>query len=155
MSRPFRIFALVVLAAAGVSCTPAPEPTEAAPVGIEVLARLDLLALIDPTAKAGMISSYDRTGGNDDGFSGAYSFIRKEEGGLVLADLKGPGVITRVHTPTPTGDTAEFYFDGETEPRIRLKVSELFDGTHAPFLSPLVWSGGGGSVSYVPLSFRK
>jgi hypothetical protein len=28
-----------------------------------------------------MISSYDTTGGNDDGFSGNYSFIRKEKDG--------------------------------------------------------------------------
>ena len=118
-------------------------------------ARPDLLAVIDATAKVGMISSYDRTGGNDDGFSGKYSFIRKEPGGLVLADLEGPGVITRFHTPTPTDDIVEFYFDGEKDPRIRLKVNELFDGAHAPFLAPLVWTAVGGSVSYTPLAFQK
>ena len=37
------------------------------------------------------LSSYDRTGGNDDGFSGKYSSIRKEAEGLVIADLRGPG----------------------------------------------------------------
>ena len=149
-----RIFLAILAAASAFACQKAPEPIKAPPVGIEALARPDLLAVLDPAATVAMVSSYDRTGGNDDGFSGAYSFVRKEEGGLVLADLEGPGVITRIHTPTPTEDLAEFYFDGEAEPRIRLKVSELFDGTHPPFVSPLVWTGAGGSVSYVPLAFR-
>jgi len=55
-------------------------------------------------------SSYDRTGGNDDGFSGKYSYIRKEKGSLVLAELEGPGVVNRIWTPTPTEDTLLFYF---------------------------------------------
>src|SRR5687768_15197497 len=59
------------------------------------------------------LSSYDRTGGNDDGFSGKYSSIRKEASGLVIADLKGPGVVNRIWTPTPTADTIKFFFDGE------------------------------------------
>jgi len=149
--RVWIVIAFLIAASAAASR----KATEVPPVGIEALARPDLLDFLDPTAKVGMVSSYDRSGGNDDGFSGKYSFIRKEDGGLVLADLKGPGVITRIHTPTPTNDIVEFFFDGETEPRIRLKASEIFDGTHAPFLSPLVWTGAGGSVSYIPLAFRK
>ncbi|MCX6561893.1 MAG: DUF2961 domain-containing protein [Candidatus Aminicenantes bacterium] len=147
------ILALILL---GAACVKPPAPPEAKPVfGLEALARPDRLAVLDPTAKAGMVSSYDRTGGNDDGFSGKYSFIRKEASGLVLADLEGPGLITRFHTPTPTADIIEFYFDGEASPRISLKVNEMFDGAHAPFLAPLVWTGAGGSVSYIPLPYRK
>lgn len=158
--RPVVVFAtaLAVIAAfaLGAACAKAPASFEAKPVsGLEALARPDLLAVLDPTARAGMVSSYDRTGGNDDGFSGKYSFVRKEAGGLVLADLEGPGLITRFHTPTPTDDIVEFYFDGEATPRISLKVNEMFDGAHAPFLAPLVWTGAGGSVSYVPLTYQK
>lgn len=138
-----RIFLAILAAASAFACQKAPETIKAPPVGIEALARPDLLAVLDPAATVAMVSSYDRTGGNDDGFSGTYSFVRKEEGGLVLADLEGPGVITRIHTPTPTEDLAEFYFDGEAEPRIRLKVSELFDGTHPPFVSPSSGQGPG------------
>jgi hypothetical protein len=122
--------------------------------GIGELSRLDLLPRLRASAKVGLVSSYDRTGGNDDGFSGRYSFVRKEPGGLVLADLKGPGMITRIHTPTPTDDVIEFYFDGEATPRLGLKLTELYDGTHAPFLAPLVMTGAGGYTSYVPLTFR-
>ncbi len=158
--RPVVVFApaiaVIAVFALGSVCAKRPAAFEAKTVfGLEALARPDLLAVLDPTAKAGMVSSYDRTGGNDDGFSGKYSFVRKEAGGLVLADLEGPGVITRFHTPTPTADIVEFYFDGEASPRISLKVSEMFDGAHAPFLAPLVWTGAGGSVSYVPLTFQK
>jgi hypothetical protein len=105
--------------------------------------------------KVGCVSSYDRRGDNDDGFSGAYSFIRKEEGGLVIADLQGPGVITRIHLPSPTDEVIEFYFDGESSPRLRRMIPELFDGHHPPFISPLVGAGVGGRYSYVPLPFER
>ena len=126
-----------------------------AAVGIDELARLDLLPRFRRSVRVGLVSSYDRTGGNDDGFSGKYSFVRREPGGLVLADLEGPGAIYRIHTPTPTDDVVEFYFDGEAEPRLSLKVNELFDGTRPPFVAPLVGSGVGGYTCYVPLTYRR
>ena len=126
-----------------------------AAVGIDELARLDLLPRFKRSVRVGLVSSYDRTGGNDDGFSGKYSFVRKEPGGLVLADLEGPGAIYRIHTPTPTDDVVEFYFDGEPEPGLSLKVNELFDGTRPPFIAPLVGSGVGGYTCYVPLTYRR
>ncbi|HEY7696870.1 MAG TPA: glycoside hydrolase family 172 protein, partial [Vicinamibacteria bacterium] len=95
------------------------------------------------------------TGGNDDGFSGTYSFVRKDERGLVLADLKGPGVVYRITTPTPTNDPMEFYFDGEAEPRLRLPFRDLFSGARAPFVRPLVGSALGGNYSYVPIPYER
>ena len=83
------------------------------------------------------LSSYDRTGGNDDGFSGKYSAIRKDPDGLVIADLKGPGVVNRIWTPTPEADTVNFYFDGEATPRISIPFINLFTGTHYPFFTDL------------------
>jgi len=124
-------------------------------LGMEELHRLDLLPRLKPSVYVGSVSSYDRTGGNDDGFSGKYSFVAREDGGLVIADLKGPGIIYRVWTPTPTDDMVEFYFDGETKPRIQVKFRDLFMGNEPPFVSPLVGYGAGGFYSYVPLSFRK
>ncbi|MGV3724741.1 MAG: hypothetical protein ACO1SX_27910, partial [Actinomycetota bacterium] len=82
-------------------------------VGIEELSRLDLLPRFRDSVKVACVSSYDRTGGNDDGFSGRHSFLRKEGDALVIADLKGPGCVYRIWTPTPTDDPVEFYFDGE------------------------------------------
>lgn len=136
------------------SCRKGGPPDSSFVLSCEDFFRPDLLPVMRQSIEVGMISSYDRTGGNDDGFSGNYSFIRKEDEGLVIADLKGPGMITRIHTPTPTEDIIEFYFDGESSPRIRRKISELFEGTQAPFLFPLVDSGVGGYYSYVPLAYR-
>src|SRR5688572_14359830 len=101
------------------------------------------------------LSSYDRTGGNDDGFSGKYSSIRKEAEGLVIADLKGPGVINRIWTPTPEADTVKFYFDGEKTPRISIPFINLFTGKTFPFVAPLCGNQLGGFYSYLPIPYQK
>ena len=123
--------------------------------GWEQLGHLERMAQFRECIGVGCVSSYDRTGGNDDGFSGKYSFVRKEADGLVIADLKGPGVITRIWTPTPTDDVMEFLFDGETQPRIQVKFRELFLGRHPDFPHPLVGFGAGGYYSYVPIPYAK
>ena len=122
---------------------------------LEELYRLDRLPQFKSSVKVGSLSSYDRTGGNDDGFSGKYSFIRKENDGLVIAELTGPGVIYRIWTPTPTEDMVEFYFDGGKEPRIRVKFRDIFTGKHPVFVRPLVGYGAGGFYSYLPLAYEK
>jgi hypothetical protein len=122
----------------------------------ELLNLADLSTL--PQYRAGQmdqLSSYDRTGGNDDGFSGKYSTIRQDAEGLVIADLKGPGVMNRIWTPTPTADTIRFYFDGEIRPRIALPFIELFTGKTFPFLAPLSGNQLGGFYCYVPIPYEK
>jgi hypothetical protein len=101
------------------------------------------------------LSSYDRTGGNDDGFSGKYSAVRQEPGGLVMADLKGPGVVNRIWTPTPTADTIKFYFDGEKKPRIAVPFIDLFTGKQSPFLAPLCGNQVGGYFCYLPIPYQR
>jgi hypothetical protein len=123
--------------------------------GLADLYRLDRLPLLKDSVKVGSVSSFDRTGGNDDGFSGKYSFVRKDPEGLVLADLQGPGVIYRVWTPTPTEDTLEFLFDGETKPRIEVRFRDLFLGKDPDFPPPLTGFGAGGYYCYVPIPFAK
>ena len=88
------ILAFVVGSVACVS-SPVDIATSDAPrapdtIGLSELTRLDLLPRFKRSVRIGSFSSYDRTGGNDDGFSGAYSFVRKDEEGLVLAELDGP-----------------------------------------------------------------
>jgi hypothetical protein len=123
--------------------------------GIQELYRLDRLAVLKDSIEVASISSYDRTGGNNDGFGGQYSFVRKEKDGLVLADLKGPGVIYRIWTPTPTDDMLEFYFDGNNEPDIKVKFRNLFLGKHSAFVRPIAGYGSGGFYSYIPLTYEK
>jgi hypothetical protein len=136
-----------------------PQPNPAVPdpplLGWETLGRPDRLAEYRPAVEVGCVSSYDRTGGNDDGFSGKYSFVRKEPGSLVLAELNGPGVIYRLWTPTPTDDWLEFHIDGEAAPRIRVRFRDLFLGRQDPFVAPLTGYGLGGFFSYVPIAYAR
>ena len=124
-------------------------------LGLEELHRIDLLPEMRRSVRVGSVSSYDRTGGNDDGFSGKYSFMAKEDDGLVIADTEG----SRNHLPDVDANTfddlMEFYFDGEDSPRIAVKFREIFAGQHRPFVSPLVGYGAGGFYSYVPLPYEK
>jgi hypothetical protein len=108
-----------------------------------------------PQGEMAQLSSYDRTGGNDDGFSGKYSAIRQEAEGLVIADLRGPGVINRIWTPTPTTDTIKFYFDDEEQPRIALPFIDLFTGKEFPFLAPLCGNQIGGYYCYLPIPYER
>lgn len=124
-------------------------------IGLPELHRLDLLPAFKRSVKIGAFTSYDRTEGNDDGFSGKYSFIRKEGDALVLAEMKGPGCIYRIHTPTPTDDPLEIYFDDEVTPRVNIPFRQLFTGKVAPFVRPLVDYAGGGYYCYVPIPFKK
>ena len=94
----------LIIVAEGKAAAMAPD--EAPTPGISELSRLDLLPKFKDSVKVASISSYDRTGGNDDGFSGKYSFVRKEGDGLVIADLQGPGVIYRIWTPLRVTNTA-------------------------------------------------
>lgn len=101
------------------------------------------------------LSSYDRLGGNDDGFSGKYSYIRKEGNDLVIADIKGAGIINRIWTPTPSNDTIQFYFDGEKVPRINMPFINLFSGKIPPFVAPLCGNEIGGYYCYLPIPYAK
>lgn len=142
-----------VLRCLGVLLAFASGTLAATSIGFDELSRLDLLPEFKNSKRIGAVSSYDRTGGNDDGFSGKYSFVRKEPGTVVLADLKGPGVIHRLWTPTPSDDMLEFLFDGDSEPAISVKYRDLFLGKDARFPAPLTGFGAGGYYCYVPIPY--
>jgi hypothetical protein len=109
---------------------------------------------IDKT-KLLQVSSYDTTGGNNDGFSGQYSFIRKNpDSSLVIFEETGNGVINRIWTPTPTEDTLDFYFGGANDPSYSIKFSDLFSGDVYPFVEPLSGNEIGGFYTYFPIPFE-
>jgi hypothetical protein len=114
----------------------------------------DLPVYWDGTAVR-QVSSYDTTGNNDDGFSGKYSFIRKnKDSSLVIFEDKGNGVINRIWTPTPTEDMLDFYFGGAQKPSYSIKFSDLFSGKVYPFITPLVGNELGGFFSYLPIAYK-
>ncbi|MGZ3357468.1 MAG: hypothetical protein ACXVBO_21830, partial [Isosphaeraceae bacterium] len=63
-----------------------------------------LARLRDPGVQPVGFSSYDRTGGNNDGFNGTYSRIRAEDGNSVLAEVDGPGVVQRIWFTHTSGE---------------------------------------------------
>jgi hypothetical protein len=84
------------------------------------------------------VSTYDPTGGNDDGFNGTYSFVRKNaDSSLVIFEQKGPGVINRIWTPTPSADTLDFYIDDTSHKAFSICYMDLFSGKVFPFVAPL------------------
>ena len=53
---------------------------------LELLKRVDKLPEYRTDSYVEQFSSYDRKWGNDDGFAGTYSFLRKEDNKLVIAE---------------------------------------------------------------------
>lgn len=100
-------------------------------------------------------SSYDTTGNNDDGFSGKYSFLRRNaDSSLVIFDAPNNGVINRIWTPTPTNDILDFYFGSSTTPAYSIAFSDLFSGKVSPFVAPVTGNELGGYYCYFPIPFK-
>jgi hypothetical protein len=130
------------------------------------LTELSRYPILDPGVQAHYVSSYDRAGGNDDGFDGTYSALYVDEKGEhVIFDVKGPGSLftlwftSRVNGYSPLGTgRLRFYFDDEAAPRIDMDIDEFFSGRHPPFAPPLVYNAfqsTGGYVSTLPFPFGK
>jgi hypothetical protein len=87
-------------------------------------------------------------------------YVRTETTGgrteQVLADLKGPGAVTRFWSANPTRpNITRFYFDGETEPRLELPLEDLFKGERPPFGPEISYVSGTGGNFYFPLPYAR
>lgn len=110
-----------------------------------------------------MFSSYDRTGGNDDGFNGTYSKLRIENGNSILAEVEGGGYIGRIWFPDSRidqsgllnleGEHIKIYLDNKDVPEFDLPIEDLFTGKQEGFPVGLVGKGLGGYFCYVPIPF--
>lgn len=115
------------------------------------LADQDAIARLD-APRTELISTYDRTGGNED-----HSFFsgRGPDGWNLIADLDGPGVVCRFWT---TGvlitDRLRFYFDGESTPRLEGSLIDLLD-ENGPFHLPLSGRENLCFTCYVPLPYAR
>jgi hypothetical protein len=149
----------------GVSAEESPSAVNAETRLIEELYRIDLLPRLQPGETCKMFSSYDRTGGNDDGFSGKYSILRKENGNAVLAEMKGPGCIQRMHFPHSEygvpgllgrkHEHVRIYLDGEKRPALDVPLEDIFHGKLEGFPKPLADEALGGHYCYVPIPYKK
>ncbi|MEW5978448.1 MAG: glycoside hydrolase family 172 protein [Acidobacteriota bacterium] len=135
-------------------------------VGLQAVERFVDYPIIPTDVQAHYVSSYDRSGGNDDGFQGTFSALYVDTNGEhVIFDAKGPGCLytlwftSREDGWSPLGwGRIRFYFDDESAPRLDLDAAEFFGGQHRPFTAPLVFNpfeSTGGYVSYVPFPFQK
>jgi len=126
------------------------------PYGLEALQHFERLPYLKLDTLAGGQSSFDRNANNAD-FS---NFLYTNGTEKVLLDLNGPGTVYRMWFTgfTASTDYLKVYFDGEATPRIKLRLQDLFSGTNAPFLSPLVGDdavSSGGFYCYLPLPFKR
>ena len=89
--------------------------------GLERMERFDLLPQFLEGAMVRQVSSHDRSGGNNDGFNGAYSALYIDENDeYVLFDEMGAGCLYRFWVTYRTVDDPEyfsyrlrFYFDND------------------------------------------
>jgi hypothetical protein len=138
--------------------------TAAETTALDELYRLELLPRLRSGETCKMFSSYDRTGGNNDGFEGTYSKIRVENGNSVLAEMSGPGCIQRIwFTHSDYGkpgllnlkkEHIRIYLDGEKTPALDVPLEEIFSGKLEGFPQPLVGESQGGYFCYVPIPYR-
>ncbi|HBO42732.1 MAG TPA: hypothetical protein DD670_02095, partial [Planctomycetaceae bacterium] len=126
---------------------------------------VDMAALAErpvPFFRTAAATSYDRAShkGGDAWFAnhdvGEYvrtetNHGRKEQ---VLADLKGPGAVTRFWSANPTlRAVVRFYFDGEEEPRLAIPLADLFTGKTPPFGPVFSYISGTGGNLYYPIPY--
>ena len=158
--------ALLVLMIAAASASTA--PAQPRPAAVDPVAGLyDLQSWACPTTPAitGYFSSYDRTGGNDDGFKGTWSKLNElPSGEQVIVDLHGPGCLRELWFTGPDGGYSlpwgklRFHLDDEPAPRLEVEGHDLFTGRVPGFPRPLVadsFGSTGGNVSHVPIPFAK
>lgn len=148
----------------------APPPAAAAPapvsgkgpVGYEHYRRLDALPSLPVGVRTLQFSSYDRTGGNDDGFNGTYSCLRAAPDGCVIAERQGAGEVASIWFTRDGGDVRhtgniKIELDGRTV--LDAPLQAVVDGRlGAPFVYPLVANAdlsSGGVFIKVPMPFRE
>jgi len=136
------------------------------PLAERLATLLDDWPVIAIGAEARSFSSFDRTGGNSDGFDGTYSELYVNEAcEHVIFDSVGPGVLDTLWFTGPKEGgagldlgTVRFYLDDESTPRLALPWSDLFRGDRAPFLEPLVADNHhttGAFASWVPVPYSR
>jgi hypothetical protein len=157
----------VLVATTPVALASAAAPDNAAdtgkgPVGWQTYRDLGAMAQLRPDAQVRQFSSFDRTGGNDDGFNNTHSCLRHSDSGCVIAERSGAGEIesmwfTRDYGSMVNNGRITVELDGRKV--VDALLSELVDGkVGAPFVWPLVGNGddtAGGSVVKVPMPYRE
>ncbi|GAA4532384.1 glycoside hydrolase family 172 protein [Amycolatopsis samaneae] len=148
--------------AAGAEPDRPPSAASVGPIGWDVYRDLDAMAALRPGAQTKQFSSFDRTGGNDDGFNGTYSCLRITAEGCVIAEKTGAGEIESMWFTRDSGNMVNngrlrVELDGRAV--LNSSLQDIVDGRMgAPFVWPLVGNGddtSGGSVIKVPMPYQR
>lgn len=157
---------LVALPATGQAAPQAPAPTTGSaaatgPIGWDSYRHPERLTELGSGARLRQTSSFDRAGGNDDGFDGTYSCLRTTSAGCVLAEQTGAGEIDSIWFTRDEGNvtktgTITVELDGKTV--LSGSLQEIVNGAKgAPFVYPLVANANqssGGVYLKVPMPYR-
>jgi hypothetical protein len=155
---------LVAIALAGGACAP-----RARVISVESLLREmadfeELARRPQPFFKEATASSYSRKShnGGDDWFDNGDvgQYVRTETNGgrteHVLADLTGPGAITRFWSANPTlTNRVRFYFDAEEVPRLERPLERLFSGGLLALGPEFSYVSGTGGNLYFPFPYSR
>ena len=128
------------------------------PIGLNDWRDLNQLPVNAVGTQTRMFSSFDRSGGNDDGFSEKYTCLRQDPQGCLIAQDRGAGEIDMM-----AFDGASDYrgniiviLDGKTV--LDAPLTDVVEGKlGAPFVYPLVapYTISGGNYIYVPMTYAK
>ena len=139
------------------------KSTAKGPVGWDTFRHLDQLPFIPTGVTSKQFSSFDETGGNwQDGFDGAFSCLREEADGCVLAEDAGAGEITSIWFTRDWGDVSKtgnikVTLDGKVV--LDAKLQDVVDGKlggafQRPFVANADESSGGVAIK-VPMTYRE
>jgi len=138
------------------------ESDQIVPKGLKAMQQFEQLPLLREGVQVHYEGSIDKQGGNAD-----WDWWLYQEGSeWVIFDVDGPGCIynfVQHRYPDSEEPTFSFYFDGEAEPRFRIRHSEF--GRKAPFVAPLADAymgpddNGRGPIrvvrSFVPMEYER
>jgi hypothetical protein len=129
--------------------------------GWDVYRKLDRLPELPDGSRTYQFSSFDRDGGNNDGFSGQYSCLRSTAEGCVIAEAAGAGEVDSIWFTRDGGDvsatgTIKVVLDGVTV--LDAKLQDVVDGKlGAPLVYPVVANAAqssGGVYIKAPMTYR-
>lgn len=103
----------------------------------------------DSAVKNGVYTKWDANG------DGSQYIKKTDDGGFLLAEMKGPGYISRIWSATPGVGRVKIYLDGAAAPTFDLPFQSYFSGKKEPFVYPeLIYQASEGSNCYLPITYN-
>lgn len=163
LHNSFFLFLAVCLVGAALLVAPPVYGGDSAGESVKKVYSLDHLPVLRTGVRTHQISSFDRTGGNDDGNRlYAYLAYHRDERSFTIFEDHGPGALTRFWmTGWRNPGELRFFVDADNpnhEAAFTAPVTEIFAGNHPRFPAALVGTeevSSGGFYSYVPIRYAE